>query len=343
MSRKVRMNLVADVADESAVSSRMAGGVVAAAGSTGNLAARRVFLEAYSPRKMESAVVAAVRPQMVESVLDTEFSNLSADKAMAHAYFLFANWCIHTRGGFDSATDMTPEMFEAFRTDYLKHYGASSEATHMANLKRIHRKRRSFKGRNRRPATAPLSQRQWMGLRKAASEAGALESDARTLLVLSGGLGLCSNEITNATGNWVHRNGHRTSITITDKNLRTREVPIYGADAEWLRTRSAANPSAFLFRPQLRNRSNAVCGFVAKMTRAHSEFHGFTVNQARHMWLLNLMTSAVPFHVICAMGGIRSDSNLASDLIAYAPAVGIADIRYHLDSTISNLTEGNAS
>ena len=61
------------------------------------------------------------------------------------------------------------------------------------------------------------------------------------------------------------------------------------------------------------------------------------------MWLLNLMTSAVPFHIVCAMGGIRSDTNLASDLIAYAPAVAIGDIRYHLDSTISNLTEGTAS
>ena len=91
---------------------------------------------------------------------------------------------------------------------------------------------------------------------------------------------MCSNEIVRATGDWVHRNGHRTSVTITDKNLRTREVPVYGADAEWLRNRSAANPSAFLFRPKSVNRSNAVCGFVAKMTRAHSEFVGFTVNQA---------------------------------------------------------------
>ena len=52
---------------------------------------------------MEAAVIVAVRPQMVESVLDAEFSNLGADKAMAHAYFLFANWCIQARGGFDSA------------------------------------------------------------------------------------------------------------------------------------------------------------------------------------------------------------------------------------------------
>lgn len=343
MSRKARTNLVSADCNQDIDSLALSGGAVAAAGSSTNVAARRLFLEVYTPRKMEAAVIAAVRPQMIASVLDVDFTTRDSDKAMAHAYFLFANWCIQARGGFDSTTDMTLDMFDAFRVGYLKHYGSSSESTHMATLKRIQRKRRIVKGRPRRTATQPLSQRQWMGLLKAASEAGGLATDARTLLVLSGGLGLSSGEIAKATGAWVHRSGHRTSITIVDKNLQTRELPIYGADADWLRTRAAANPSGKLFWPACKNRTNAVSGFVAKMTRAHSEFQGFTATQARHMWLLNLLTSAVPFHVVCAMSGIKSDSNLASDLIAFAPAVAIGDIRYHLEPSRTNLTEGTAA
>lgn len=343
MSRKARKNLVCETPADGGFVVEPRGGAAAAAGSAANVAARRAFLQAYTPRKMEAAVIATVRPQMIASILEVDFTTRDADKAMAHAYFLFANWCIQSRGRFDSANDMTLDMFDAFRWDYLKHYGASSESTHMATLKRIHRKRRTSKGRSRRPATRPLSQRQWMGLRKAASEAGDLSTDARTLLVLSGGLGLSSGEIGAATGAWIHRNGHRTSITITDKNQRTRELPVYGADADWLRARAKANPNGYLFWPGCKNRTNAVCGFVAKMTRAHSEFKGFTATQARHMWLLNLMTSAVPFHIVCAMGGIRSDSNLASDLIAYAPEVALSDIRSHLEPLRAHFAEGKAA
>jgi hypothetical protein len=341
MSRKARKNLIAESDVDLAYGST--GGEAAAAGSMANVAARRIFLQAYTPRKMEGAVITAVRPQMVASILDVEFTTPAADKAMAHAYFLFANWCIQARGRFDSEVDLTLDMIDVFRLDYLKNYGSSSESTHVATLKRILRKRRTVKGRPRRTATQPLSYRQWMGLRKAASEAGELATDARSLLVLAGGLGLSSGEIARATGAWIHLNGHRTSITIVDKNRRTRELPIYGADAEWMRTRAAANPNGYLFWPACKNRTNAVSGFVAKMTRAHSEFQGFTATQARHMWLLNLLTSAVPFHVVCAMSGIKSDSNLASDLIAFAPAVAIGDMRYHLEPSRTNLTEGTAA
>ena len=351
MSRKARRNLVSvegigvERAQHPYGAREIAAGV--ADGPAGNQTARRVFLQGYLPRKMEAAVVAAVRPQMIDSILDVDFTTQASDKAMAHAYFLFANWCIQARGAFDSERDMDLDLFDVFRADYLKHYGSSSESTHMAALKRVLRKRRIVKGRSRKPATRPLSQRQWMGLRKAASEAGGLATDARTLLVLAGGLGMSSGEIAAAKGAWVRRSGTRTSITITDKNLGTRELPVFGPDAEWLRARSAANPTGHIFRPGCTHRTNPVGGFVAKMTRAQSEFKGFTAAQARHMWLLNLMTSAVPFHVVCAMAGLKSDSNLAADLIAYAPAVATSDMRYHLEPAVfaasSDSMEGNKS
>ena len=353
MSRKARKNLVSSQSNitqahpVNASGSRTTGGAAAAAGSDNNATLRRVFLQNYTPRKMEAAVIATVRPQMIASILDVDYTSTASDKAMAHAYFLFANWCIQTRGGFDSAIDMNIDLFDAFRAQYLKDYGSSSESTHMAALKRILRKRRIRTGRSRKPATRPLSQGQWMNLGKAASEAGLLSTDATTLLILSGRLGLISGEISAAKGSWVHRSGTRTSITVTDRNLGTREIPIFGADAAWIRARALANPEGYIFWPNCKDRSNAVCGLVEKMTRAHGEFRGFTAAQARHKWLLDLMTTAVPFHIVCAMAGIKSDSNLAGDLIAYAPEVTIQDIRYHLEPTtcVNTFTsiEGNAS
>ena len=312
-------------------------------GRVGVPADRLTRLKNYRPQKSAGSV-AVVRDAVAALVMDVPFTSESADSTlMGHGYRL-AIWCLHAKGSFDPARDLREEALEEFRTADLGHIKEHSQTTYVSNLRRLRRRGAKISGTARPGAKPPHTDREWAGYAGTLRYCGERAADAEMLLVLTGGVGLRSDEVVRASGTWIElESATKVNVVVPNADGTFRTVPVVGWAARVLANWTHRNDASdsLLFRSSYKNRTNAISSLQSQLRKQFPEWVSFNAVRARHMWLCELLTSPVPFHMVCQIAGIGIDSNLPTDLLAHMRSASTDEIRRALRA--ADTTSGKAA
>lgn len=271
---------------------------------------RADLLLAYKPRSKHPAATELIE-LIVDLVLRLDFRSIGSDRMQMKIGFKYAVHCVTAYGEFDPARHLVEANIQ--RWALTSTANQNTRSSHVSALRRLRRGKRYEPKFSRNVAQPPYTDSEWEPLEDlCVSE---VSPDATTILALAGHLGLRPQEVTAATGNWVHVDGPRTWLTVPDDDGVIRMVPAFGFTAEWLRRRAGVGPD-YLLRPRRAKRS-MLAEVVSTLSRSHGEMTGFRVYYARHMFVANMLRERIPLRAIYSVAGLSPGSTLPGDLMAY--------------------------
>jgi hypothetical protein len=272
---------------------------------------RTRLLLSYTPRS-DIEIARQVQDAVVDLILRVEHVSWHSDQAMLKIAYAYAIHCVKVHGEWAPARHLLDGQIKQWANGRQK--TANTRSSELAALRRLRVGRRHVSQFSRNVATPPYTAKEWKPL-QALSESR-VDSDATALVNLSGHLGLRAHELSRATGNWIHLDEERTWLTVPDSDGVLRLIPAFGDTADWLRSMYAVG-DRYLIRPRRKWRSSLVTDVTVSISSKHSQFAGFKVNAARHMFVTRLLGAAVPLAVVHSVAGLKPGSTLPVDLVAY--------------------------
>jgi hypothetical protein len=295
---------------------------------------RLTKLKNYAP-ELSAASVAVVRDSVAALVMGVPYESDKVDRGLMGNGYRLATYCLHSKGSFDPDRDLQEDSLEAFRESALTHVLEGSQATYLSNLRRLRRKGRRLEGLARPRPLEPHTDTEWRGFTSTLRLLGDWSADAEMLLTLTGGAGLRAEEVVRASGDWIEiESATKVNLIVPAKDGTFRTVPLIDEPARilanWVHRHDGVD--TLLFRPAFKTRANAISSLKHLLQKQFPEWRAFNAEKARYRWLDQLLTSAVPFQMVCQIAGIGIDSNLPTDLLANMRPSSTDNIRRALKS-----------
>ncbi|MDO9455214.1 hypothetical protein [Nocardioides sp.] len=290
---------------------------------------RRAALQAMFPEGPKHDV-AAVKATVIELICQVSFTSFVSDRSMMTIGTSFARWCLHNTP--DSTFRPDRDLNEDALADYLnfEKSGVTDQTrdTYASQLRRLARQGTPRRRGTRKAASAPYSSRSrdrmWTAACAIDDWVGA---ESRSLLSLTFGGGIRSDEVHAFKARQVTQVGRRVVLEVISGGMWVRHVPVYGQYGQWLLTRSRElRFDDYLFRPTfLADRADAISSLVPKMRARSTVFADFKAARARHTWLTQALVAGIPYNAVSQVAGIGKDSNLPSDLLVHMPHLSSDD------------------
>lgn len=272
---------------------------------------RAELLMRYKPRTDDPAQYEVVR-QVRDLTLRVQFSSHETDRKLMSVGCRYGLHCVAVHGEFVPIRHLTSPRINQWADSVSDDKRTTANYRSKLNILRLGR--RPDVRSPRIAPSRPYGPIEWAPYVDFAQSR--VSADATAMIVLSGMLGLRPGEVAEATADRVVGSDGRVWFTVPNRDGVIRMVPAFGFAAAWLLEQQATG-STYLVRPRLKKRSQVPSTVRRRIVKTMPEFEDFSIDRARHTWIVDLLQARVPLTTVYAVAGLTPGSTLPSDLLKF--------------------------